>query len=327
MLFIKKNKNPVVLLLLILAVLTACDAPRENPLDPGSPYYAQARTTLAIHHLSPLMTGGIAGANIIVPRLGLFAVSDAQGLAHLYHPQTDSLYIITQTDGYFSDTSRFGGLGKLNTLTIRLNAKPEINSIDFHSLYENFDGYPAITSASFMANISDLDGQDDISVAFLRCETRPFSDTLELVQGEKSLYSSAFRSDEIAADLQPGELPELNFRLIVKNSNGDSLTRGPFSVTRVIAQDIRLLQPANGAVVSDTVFFAWQPAKLDYTFTYSLLLRRLQDNHTELYSGIAATDSTYKIANLIPGVYFWQLKIKDAAGDLCQSIYFSFSYE
>ncbi len=327
MLSIKKNRSFFLFYIFVLAGLIACDAPRENPLDPASPYYVQAKTTVAVRHLSPMAPGGIAHANIIVPELGLYAITDAQGIAQINHPQQDSLRLITQAEGYFNDTTQFGGLGRTNTLTVRLNAKPEIHNIDFHSLYDNFDGYPAITSASFRANISDFDGQDDISIAYLRCETFPFSDSLELVQGENTLYSGAFRSDEISADLQPGDLPELNFTLIVKNSNGDSLTRGPFSITRVIAEDITLLQPANSAVVSDTVHFSWRPAKLNYDFTYSLLLSRLQDNHTELHRGIAASDSTFKISNLIPGVYFWQLKIEDISGDLCQSIYFSFKYE
>ena len=313
-----------------LFFLLACDAPRENPFDPASPNYKteidnKASTQLFVHSLYSPFTG-IPNVQVGEKYTPFFGTTNTDGRVQWKHEKTDSLFFILYAQGYFSNSVLFVGNDLSNDLETSLNARPQFKEIQFTSVYQNLDKSSQATYISISSKINDPDGAEDILSVVLKDSAHSFSDSLRLsdqLQQEYSSYADILTLDE---NLLPARLPELNFFLVVKNQNGDSVVSVPLHIKRVIEEQISLNAPTNNATLQDSVIFEWEPVVLDFPFTFSLFIQRLEDNASFVYSGLASTEVRFVVNNLTTGTYFWQLQIVDVLGNICQSIFMSFKY-
>jgi len=322
-------KNITLCIIFILFVIS-CEAPRENPFDPASPNFKAlpnpadtlAVTQLTVHTLNAPFSG-ISGAMVNEANTHFFGTTDAQGRISWRHVKRDSLRFTVSADGYFTRSTLFSGLGLRNTVELSLNARPQILEMKLNSFYQNTANTTYLT---LNAIIEDQDGIEDINPVVAQCSDYDFKDTLELENPLTQNFYCQFTANVINDSLSAGQLPELNFVLIVKNLNDDSLVSVPISVKRVIDEYLELLLPVNSSTQSDSVLFRWQRVDLDFPFFYNILLQRLEDDARFNYKNIPSADSTYVVKNLDPGTYFWQLQIEDRPGNICQSLFKSFHY-
>ncbi len=291
-------------------------------------YIEQARTTLSVKHLSLLNSIGIADAHVSLVNLGLSGQTDSNGQITFYHTPSDSLVIITAAIGYFSDTTVVRQLSTDNTFTVRLNARPQMTLTEFNSLYGEFEGVPEgyVVSAHIRTFIEDIDGIDDIANVILINRLHSFRDTLMLVNTITGEFSSSFGIKDIDEGLLPGEFPELNFELIVKNLNGDSVVSNNLTVRRVITKTTTLLTPGEGEALQDSVVFKWEKMNFDFSFTYNLIYSNIQTFQQYRITGIPSDQTTVMVKNLIPGSYSWQVQVEDRLGNRSQSKISIFRY-
>ena len=306
-------------------ILASCQAPRENPLDPGASNYIPVKdTNVQVYNLYPPFKG-LENIELTEPNHSLFGVTDQNGLVAWEHSPTDSLHIFVNSENYFNLNKKVFTGSQVKTLVINLNAKPDLLDHSFFSIYDNFAN---LVYLSFEAVIVDADGILDISDIVLSCPYYDFSDSLVLDSERQNHYGVTFDSKEIATDLTSGELNELIFHLQIRNINGDEIRHQPFSIVRVIEQQVNQTYPSEGSTVSDTIKFSWEPVSLDYSFTYNLLLYRLQGNVEliNVYRDIPADTNHFSIPILPEGYYLWQIQVEDRLKNISQSRALIFRY-
>lgn len=324
----KNNSKPV--LLVLLGFLISCDAPRENPYDPNADnYQASVSTKITVHHLNN--SSGIEDALLIEEKLGLSGRTDASGVKQWYHKETDSLLIIAGANGYFQDTTLFTPLSQNNNFDIYLNAKPQIEETNFNSIYFSYDDK---TFIHMTAKITDTDGQDDIENVILKLRQDIFNDTLELDNSSVDIYQTSINIDDLPGNITPEALPELNFDLIVKNINGDSIASQPYSIKRVINETLYPLTPNSDSSATGNIVFTWQKVNLDFLYTYNVVLYEFsgQVKLIDVFKNISSDQNQYIlddpaiIENLKSGTHIWLLQVEDQLGNICLSEQLFFQY-
>ncbi len=317
------------LILLILLSFLSCDAPRENPFDPQSPNYFKEEpdrvlSKIVVKHLYPPFNP-ISNVQIIEPNLQLFGVTNAKGEITFEHLPADSLTLIAMAERYFPDTLTFAKTAN-NEYEIFLNAKPQIEEFQLKSFYNNIYPELSITSLYFSAIVNDLDGPFDISVTLHNPEFY-FDTVLVRDINNSNLFTIEFNLQDISKDLTPQEVPELNFNIIVKNMNNDSIITDFYSIKRVIAVNLKQLSPTTSQVVRDSVVFKWVDPELPYGYSINIVLLTLPTFKEIVYKGIPKGETSFVLKNLSPGQYNWKLQVEDKLGNICQSNYINFYYE
>ncbi len=317
-------------LLFVVLITISCDAPRQNPFDPKASNYSDNQPELItskiyVKHLFPPFNP-IAHANIIIPDLHLFLTTDAQGLITFEHLPVDSFLILTDVEGYFNRQITFKTLPN-NEYTIYLNARPQVEQVQFISTYTNFEQSNSTTNLSFSATIQDPDGPMDVNRVMLKNDSYHFALELKRDANDNSYFSADFAVHDIAKDLSNAQLPELNFYLVVQNLNNDSVTVGSYTIRRVIETELQLLSPAEGQTVRDSVVFKWVNPELPYDYVYNIQLYKSPSFKQIFYRDIAGDKSQFVVKNLSKGQYIWSLQVQDKLGNVCQSYFISFYYE
>jgi len=310
--------------LIILILISACDAPRDNPFDPdASNYYDGISTTITVHHLYPPFNP-VSNVNLTEPFQQLYGLTNPEGEISWKHNPVDTLFVAVSSPVYFEKNYKFSPRSTQNSFDIYLNAKPEIADLKLNSTYENFDQQ---TYIFFETTLTDADGFADILLAKLMLNDYPFVFNLIRNNTNLNLYTTGdyLEIGTISSDLTNESLTELNFYLIVKNTTGDSIISPYFSIRRVIETEIELKTPVQGTSLRDSVVFTWDAVQLDYDFTYQISLQRYQEPPVE-FGSIPRDKQRYVIKDLSAGRYTTQIKIIDNFGNICGSALRSFDY-
>lgn len=313
-----------------LLFMTACEAPRLNPLDPQSRNYIKSnQTRINVLRLYP-PNSGISGINVEIMNLNMFKLSDSDGIVVFEHEPVESLFVSASGTGYFPANVDFKINGLINNEDLYLNAVPQIKSAKFYSIRDNSSN---LTYLALESDVSDPDGPTDIVSVYLVAESGNFRESLGF-DAQSGKYSTKFNINNLPGNLSPEELPELNFHCIVKNLNNDSLISLPYSIRRVINEKLDPLSPNLNQAETDSIKFSWKPLVLDYSFSYSIVLYSLNDNIQRIgkFGPIPSTADQFMLNdpsvldNLAAGWYLWILQAEDAIGNICQSNALNFQY-
>ncbi|RMH66219.1 MAG: hypothetical protein D6677_00825 [Calditrichaeota bacterium] len=319
-----------IITLCTLLGLIACDAPRNNPLDPDSATYSRQSEVLQIRRLSSPLTP-LSGITVIAPELGLSAVSDHAGEVVFSHGRVNNYTIYTSHEQFFPMQVLING-GGMNA-PILLNARPMIMDREIHSVYNNTNGSTEFFTG---ATISDPDGLTDIRAVTLTIPEYAYRDTFQIHDAVNGYFVSNQNITAIDASMTSGTLPELPFIITVYNQNGDSVTTDALHVTRVIDQDIFFTAPAPLSSLSGPIDFSWNAIQLDFPFTFELELYAIEDNNFKLvhnYTAIHQDSVHFKVREdavlqqLTAVNNFARISILDNSGNRCYSIPLFFTYE
>ncbi|WP_457566100.1 hypothetical protein [Caldithrix abyssi] len=316
--------------LLMIVLILACDAPRENPFDPNSSNYYEQKSELIVSRVFVKQLyppfNPIANAQVIEPNLNLFGTTNAQGVVQFEHKAVDSLLFMVSAEPYFADTLKFSRK-QTNDYEIFLNAKPAVENTKFVSFFNNIYDQFSITSIYMEALITDLDGPIDISSVRLQDETYGFDTLLVRDANNSDLFKIEFDLRDVSSDLTPEAAPELNFHLIVKNNNDDRVIKGPYVIKRVIQANLVQLSPTISTVTQDSVVFRWVDPELSYDYVFNIILLKFPTFEEIAYKGIPKGQTSLIVKNLSPGQYNWKLQVEDRLGNICQSNYIIFYHE
>ncbi len=316
------KKIPV---LLSLALLLSCDAPRQNPFDPNAENYrAKEQTIIQVYNLHPPYHG-LNDILVIEPNLHFSGRTGPDGTLVWEHDELDSVTLQTSGEGFFSKETVFKNAGKNTVLTVYMNAQPALQDTRFTSRYYN---YGNLTYLEFRSRIVDPDGLADLKKAILYCDEYAFHDTLALEKAGSDYFGNRFDLLAIDSTLSPGMAPELSFALLVQNINGDSLWYEPFSVVRVIEYQLIQYTPAANETVSGNVTFTWERVTLDFPFTFSILIYQFPTIELiSTYDHIPSDSTRFSIGPLANGRYLWVLELRDSMGNISQSTAIDFTTE
>ncbi len=317
------------LILALSLLIVACDAPRQNPFDPKASNYTDnpqqlVTSSVYVKHLYPPFAP-IANVNLIIENLHLFLTTDAQGLVTFEHQPVDSLIILSDAEGYFNHRFTIKTI-PTNQYTIYLNAKPEVKDVHFYSTYTNLEQSNSTTNLSFDVTVLDADGPLDVTV-FLKNDQYNFSKELSQDPNNKTYFSTDISVADELNNLSTAQLPELNFYLVVKNLNQDSISVGTYSIRRVIDKQLQLLSPSAGQTVQDSVVFKWINPELSYDYEFTIQLLKYPTFEKIFYRGIGKDQDHLVVKDLTEGQYSWSLQVQDKLGNICQSYYIYFYYE
>jgi len=324
------RRNIQFLLITVLFMAISCDAPRENPFDPKADNYFEQKSNLVtskiyVRQLYPPFKP-IANAEIIGQNLRIFSTTNSKGESIIEHEPVDSLQFIVWANGFFPDTITFQK-NFSNEYTIYLNAMPQLKKVQFTSFFNNVYATKNTTTLYFEAQITDLDGPIDIDKIILKNDGYQFDTTLAMDVNNNERYYVEFETKKISPELTTEQIPELNFYLIVKNLNNDSIETGPYYIRRVIEQTLIQLSPQESEVVRDSVTFRWINPDLPYDYVFNIVLLEFPTFESIEYKGIPKDRTSFTVKNLNPGRYSWKLQIEDNLKNICQSIYVNFYYE
>ena len=322
------KKNISFFFISFLGLIFSCNAPRENPFDPAaSNYKGKIKTTIAVNRLFS-RNEGISNVRVTSDELRLSELTNSAGQVIWHHDFIDSIKILIEKDGFFSDTLTFSLRTEQNDLSVFLNAKPQLLESNFISLYSP----STLTNLELRVKIFDEDGVNDFTTVYLKQENYNFVDTLlidEQIDEFTKNYRTFFSKNKLSPELGDQSIPEMDFQIYVQNSNGDFLIFQPFSVRRVIKKNLVLNTPIFNQRISGNIEFSWEKINENYSHHYKVFLYQFIAvgfiNLVGEFSPISSDDSSFILSdldilnNLSSGEYIWQLWVQDQVGNICKS--------
>lgn len=312
----------------VLLIGLGCDAPRLNPFDPKADNALDiVETRIQVQHfLNPQK--GVPGVLAVEPQLQLSGITDVQGRIFWTHPRVDTITVLLTKTGYFPATYRFPILANSNQFVGFLNAKPVIRRLKFVTIHNVASQVDYIRLETI---IDDPDGDADIQEVTLQLPDSGFSKTLARTD---SSFEVLFNKNQISPQITAGQLPGLNFKLVVYNTNRDSIVEEPLVLRRVITTDLTPLLPNPERAESGSILFTWKAVQLDYPFYFRVVLYASAGTITKIgeFYPIPSTATQFELndpdflASLETGTYLWNLEVEDEFGNIAESSVLQFQY-
>ena len=314
--------NIVIALLFVGCV----DAPRDNPLDPSSPYfkdYAAVKGQVTIRDQNT----GIPSATVLCVEQGVSVSTDSNGAFAFSHLASGSLTLVASKSGFDPDTQRVQlDPGASATASFALNGSPVVLSenIVTHK-YDQYYPSPVYT-VDITASVTDPNGVTDLDSVWFSVDTllypMPFSTTTR--QYQTTLYKYDFPTNTI--DWLVGK----SLRIRGTDLHGSVGTGDPFYVTRVIENTATPSYPTslNNDTTGSTPLFKWLPPGVTFSYTYTLeclvvnagtetLVWTLSNiNSTILQQQFPGDGSGLTLAS---GNYVWRITVVDGFGNSSRS--------
>ncbi len=326
-------KTNVVLLAAIavgFVLIAGCvgDAERGNPLDPLSDNFQNSGAVAGTvsSYFPPF--GGINGVRVRLAPLGIgverVAITDAAGRFSITNTPAGNYQVSTELDGYapLIDTVAVE-VGVLVELTLPINGIPAVAVTSIHS--EHLDRWfpqDPIFQLSVEAYVSDPDGIGDVSQVHIVGPSIGYSDTLSAVAGEPGVYRRILSESELPISAQ--DMLGLPLQIEATDNQGVNGLSIPVQIVRILSVFPQGQDPAPLDTAGSRPTFVWRMLELPFTFTQRLDVAFVPVPGQEVpvlrYSGIASTDTTFTIPDVLPaGNYSWTVSAVDAFGNLSRS--------
>lgn len=317
----------VSLFIIVVMFLAGCiDAPRDNPLDPSSPYF---RNSAAISGQVSILNQntGIPSASVLCVEQGVSVTTDSNGTYAFRQVAAGALTLIASKAGFVPDTQRVQlNPGAAVSASFALNAVPVVlaQNIVTHK-YDQY--YPSpVYSVDITASVTDPNGVTDLDSVWFSVDTllypMPYSTTTR--QYQTTLYKYDFPTNTI--DWLVGKALTIRGR-DVHGAIGKGM---PFFVTRVIENTATPSYPTslNNDTTGSTPLFKWLPPGVTFNYTYTLeclvvsagtetLVWTLANiNATVLQQQFPGNGSGLTLAS---GNYVWRITVVDNFGNTSRS--------
>jgi hypothetical protein len=284
-----------------MSLCAACNAPRNNPLDPQNPRSPYVTLEGSVHTQS-LPRTALGGASMFWKNGNRLVQTDAQGYFRFetLMPENDWLHV--EKSGYKKDSVfvRWGGQKQI-ALDILLNAMPAMESLQLsteilHQYFSNQESRLVVK-----AQISDRD--NDVESVFVTSEKFGLRKALDYDVDDKS-YLATLK----LFDLKVNNLEEIigeDFVILVKDLAADEIVVGKGGAKRVIQAEIEFESPAGDQQVSSTPTFVWKRFRPGFPFTFTLEIFTFEGLVFQK-SGLPPESISYTLETpLAPGEYLW----------------------
>ncbi len=328
-----KSYRQTIILMLSLAV-NGClnDADRQNPLDPQSPVFdnvgtVTGRTLTFYAPFTPLPE-----VEVRMAPAGLLTRSQSSGNFRFERVPAGSYEILATKDGFVTARdSVVVQAGQLASVELNLDGLPAFASARLTSNHTS-RWFPLddLFALQVEARLSDPDGLSDIVLVELDIPELDFVDTLNVTETfgifERTIVEARLPSRNLQNVLGHAVFLRATDRAGYQN------TSEPIFLARVIETTPQTSAPQSFELLdSPRPTLVWQPATVDFNFTYDIQLFRVDFGlNTFVWGEQNIPDTTESIAvsmDLPDGTYFWTVSIVDEFGNASRSKEASFRIE
>ena len=319
-------------LLFALMLISGCkDAPRDNPLDPSSPQYANTAPVKG-RVLLLNQNSGIVSASISSLQDGVSVSSDADGNYSFKNLTMGKQTLVCAKENFVPDTQQVV-LQNLTTkeVVFELNGAPYVLAQNI--LTRKIDQYYPSPQyfVDVTASVTDPNGITDIdSVWFSVVDTLIFPMTY-------SVSSRLFETTLYKYDLPTNTtqwLVNKPLRIRSKDIHNAINLSAPFYVSRIIENTATPTYPTFNTATSQkdttgsTPLLQWSPPDVTFNYTYTLTLslvvsdiRTVERTYTKLNSSsmqlqVLADSSGLPLS---AGDYVWTISVVDDFGNYSRS--------
>lgn len=315
----------VILIILAQLILLRCDAPRNNPLDSQNPKNAFVVLEGVVQTFS-VPRHSIAEVKVLWENSGTMMATDKNGYFKFEEILPKNGWLNFEREG-FHDDSVFIMWEQLDKVSIQrfLNAKPQLSELSVYSVVKTRSPSIKDFEVTLKAEITDPDA--DIDSVFWQVPDLGIDSSLRF-NPDLNLYDLTFPTADYG--LQFGEIVGHDFIVFVQDKFNKQIEVGRDQIERVILEDISVLNPANGSIVSSTPTFEWKKFTPGFSHSFIVDIRILNDDgFPEPFlevEDIPEGSQNYNLTTpLIAGDYVWALWAVDSFGNSIRSSFATFT--
>ncbi len=310
----------------ILIVISGCQAPRNNPLDPENPgnlyQHLSGETKSVSIPYHPIPEVKIHSNNFL-----LTTVTDQAGKFSIELIDAPPGWIYFTKNGYYPDSSYISWENsKAQYLEILLNAHPVMQQCEVYSIIEN--RYPSLQTERMQINIELSDVDNDIDSVFLNIDILdqihllPYNTTNKLYERTFTIYDLDVQSLEQLT----GHAQSISVKDIF-----DNMFTIPISpVRRVIREEVLFISPSGNELTTASPTLSWHEFNPGFSHTYTLEIFTSEITPQRVWYVQSQPDSLteYIVDMTLPAnEYFWVIWAVDAFGNRTRSKPASFKIE
>jgi hypothetical protein len=313
--------------IIVVSLLVGCmDAPRDNSLDPSSPYFLNSASVSGQVMIRD-QNIGIQSATVLCAEQGVSVITDSNGNYVFQRLLSGTLTLIASKNGFVSDTQQVRlNPGASVKASFTLNGVPVIltDNIITHK-YDQYYPSPVYT-VDVMASVTDPNGITDVDSVWFAADTllypMPFSTTTR--QYQTTLYKYDFPTNTI--DWLVGK----PLAIRCTDRHGAISTGASFFVTRVIENAAVPTYPTsvNNDTTGSTPLLKWLPPAVTFNYSYTLQCSRVDAGTETLLWTLVNLNSTIlqqqfpgdgSGLTLASGNYVWSVAVVDNFGNSSRS--------
>ena len=303
-----------------------CDAPRNNPLDPGNPdnhyYLLQGNVKTLSFPSQPL-----EGVTVFYTHQEMQTKTNSSGEFSLEIIEAEDSWVRFSKSGYLIDSVYIEWkLTKKVTTEQLMNALPQVENLQVYSVILN--RYPSIQTEQVIVKSKITDQDNDIDSVAVVIGLDSIAHTLQYNVTDKSYERTLSIFDLGIAALE--ELVGHNFQIIVKDLFSHKFKLDTGTIERVIRNEVIFQTPAGNEVTSPSPTLVWERFDPGFNFTYLIQIFSAEITPQLVWekSEIGPDITQYPVdITLPPDEYFWVIWVIDEFGNRTRSKPASFAVE
>jgi len=304
-LFTKSVAWALFIILPVLGLLY-CEAPRNNPLDPGNPRTSVARIKGKVLS-AQIPTNPVHRAVVYWDIDQVYTYTNANGdfVLNNITPQNGTLRF--EKTSFITETFKISWSGASNskTVSVNLNAAPQLDSLEIYTVVKNRQG-DIVPQTELMIRALVSDPDNDIDTVYIKNDNLNIYQALKYNPGDR-YYQEKFTYTDFPS-LQ--KIIGHQFNLFVKDRSSHTIPVGSDKAVRIITDNFSLVYPASYQTVSPQLELKWNKFDPGYNFTWAVEIYVDDIPATVVWNknNIAATDTSCIVdALLSENDYFWMV--------------------
>jgi hypothetical protein len=297
-------------------LISACQAPRNNPLDPENPNH-ELSTLSGYIKSARAPHPPISNVRVSLPKQNIYAMSDDQGFFKFSHLFSQANKIVVSKPGYVSDSLLLDD-NRSQELEIFLNQIPVINEFSVNTLVIN--QYPDWQFFYLQVTASIEDNDQDTDSVWFDIPAAQISRNL-LFNPDRRQYETRLSINDLNVHTL-NSFMGLEFQLYVKDMSRHEFNLASAQISRIIEDQIQLENPANYSPVSVQPLLQWQRFEPGYECTYTIEIYTDTFFPTLVWQKSGLSQDTIETTvdnNLQNGEYFWVIWCVDGFGNRSRS--------
>lgn len=304
-----------VCVILSVCTLMSCDAPRVNPLDPGSPDYKYFTIEGNVKAQSSQTV--LSGVKVSWKTLNqnIIVATDNGGNYKINKLDREDGTVYFEKEGYSIDSSVVKFNGEKNIIKDKvLNAVPRLTFYKLFAIVKNYVWGENTHTDTLNVRAGVYDEEGDVDSVAIQNKSINFYKKLDYDSVNK-LYKASFQT----YDLKVTSLIEAqgkSFDFVAIDKLKKKYILGSTYLTRVITQQPKCNFPANDTsfTTDDLVNFKWDSFKPFFNFHFTVQVFNKADDSKPVWEkpDISSLDLSWPLEIKLPaGKYYWVICVVD----------------
>lgn len=279
---LRKKLNIFFAVIIFLLFTFACNAPRENPVDPNnSDYKLSSINGVVKAHGYPFKP--IKNVDVLWENDNMIVATNNNGEYEFLNVYRNNGWVKFKCEGYIEDSTFIDW--KETTAVINeifLNSKPKLDSLEFFSVVKNRWEHNQIYNVQVRARVSDYEGVNDIVNVIIENKELNIHKILSYNHIENFYEGTLFLTDLNIKSLN--EIIGKDFNILVEDLEEKIFNVGITNIKRVINEEIELISPKNSELVTNQLRLKWTRFTPGYSFTYKVEIKTNEASPILVYS-------------------------------------------